>query len=151
MHGAQTVQGKISKTQVDRLRAGEILADGDVRGFVARKLASGVVTFGFRYRDRLTGKQRWYRLGLHGNITAEQARTLAKKAAGQVADKLDPVGEQQEARAEAKKVKQADANTVDAILDAFGNGIPTAFVAAIRSSELLRSTCVQIGPSRSTI
>lgn len=44
---------------------------------------------------------------------------MAKKAAGQVADKLDPVGEQQEARAEAKKVKQADANTVDAILDAF--------------------------------
>ncbi|RZN21114.1 integrase [Bradyrhizobium sp. Leo121] len=113
------MQAKITKTNVDRLTKGQILADKEVRGFVARKLDSGAVTFGYRYRDKMTGKQRWLGLGLHGSITAEQARTLAKKAAGEVADKRDPVAEQEDARAEAKKAVQAAINTVDAVLDAF--------------------------------
>ncbi|WP_245474994.1 site-specific integrase [Bradyrhizobium sp. Leo121] len=115
----QIMQAKITKTNVDRLTKGQILADKEVRGFVARKLDSGAVTFGYRYRDKMTGKQRWLGLGLHGSITAEQARTLAKKAAGEVADKRDPVAEQEDARAEAKKAVQAAINTVDAVLDAF--------------------------------
>lgn len=113
------MQIKITKTAVDRMTKGQILADKEVKGFVARRLDSGAVTFGFRYRDRTSGKQRWLGLGLHGNITAEKARDLAKRAAGEVADKQDPVGEQEEARAEAKKVVQAETNTVDAVLDSF--------------------------------
>lgn len=113
------MQVKISKTQVDRMTAGQILADKEVKGFVARKLDSGAVTFGYRYRDKTTGRQRWLGLGLHGNITAEQARDFAKKAAGEVADKKDPQGELQEARAEAKREELAAINTVNAVLDAF--------------------------------
>ncbi|MCK1443109.1 integrase arm-type DNA-binding domain-containing protein [Bradyrhizobium sp. 2] len=113
------MQVKISKTQVDRMTEGQILADKEVKGFVARKLDSGAVTFGYRYRDKTTGRQRWLGLGLHGNITAEQARDFAKKAAGEVADKKDPQGELQEARAEAKREELAAINTVNAVLDAF--------------------------------
>ncbi|MGN8547808.1 tyrosine-type recombinase/integrase [Bradyrhizobium sp. 13971] len=113
------MQVKISKTQVDRMTAGQILADKEVKGFVARKLDSGAVTYGYRYRDKMTGKQRWLGLGLHGNITADKARDLAKKAAGEVANKQDPVAEQEAARAEAKKEKAAAINTVDTVLDAF--------------------------------
>ena len=80
---------KITKKQVDALTPGCIIADDEVRGFVARKLVSGAVTYGFRYRDRATNKQRWIGLGLHGSVTAEQARNLAKKRAGEVADGRD--------------------------------------------------------------
>ena len=113
------MQVKISKTQVDRMTAGQILADKEVKGFVARKLDSGAVTYGYRYRDKMTGKQRWLGLGLHGNITADKARDLAKKAAGEVANKQDPVAEIEEARAEAKKEKAAAVNTVNSVLDVF--------------------------------
>lgn len=113
------MQVKISKTQVDRMTAGQILADKEVKGFVARCLNSGAVTYGFRYRDKTTGKQRWLGLGLHGSITADQARDLAKKAAGEVAGKKDPQGELEEARAEAKREKLVAANTVNVVLDAF--------------------------------
>ena len=60
------------------------VADGEIKGFVVRKLSSGKVTFGYRYRDP-AGKQKWHGLGLMGSITAEQARILAKKRAGEVA------------------------------------------------------------------
>ncbi|WP_043159306.1 site-specific integrase [Bradyrhizobium sp. Ai1a-2] len=113
------MQTKITKTQIDRMTAGQILADKEVKGFVARKLDSGAVTYGYRYRDKTTGKQRWLGLGLHGSITADKARDLAKKAAGEVANKQDPVGELQEARAEAKRERLAEINTVNAVLDAF--------------------------------
>src|SRR5882724_7106702 len=84
---------KITKRQIDALSPGDLIVDEEVRGFVARKLPSGAVTYGFRYRDKKTSKRRWLRLGLHGSITAEQARILAKKRAGEVADARDPAGE----------------------------------------------------------
>jgi integrase len=86
---------------------------------VARCLPSEAVTYGFRYRDKTTGKQRWLGLGIHGSITAEQARDLAKKRAGDVADHRDPVAELEAKRAEAARERQADAKTVDAVLDQF--------------------------------
>jgi integrase len=112
------MQAKISKRSVDALKSG-ILADTEIKGFVARRLDSGAATYGFRYRDKSTGKQRWVGLGLHGAITADEARILAKKRAGEVADARDPVAEQEESRAAARVAKAADANTVDAILDKF--------------------------------
>src|SRR5581483_406871 len=113
------MQAKISKRSVDALKKG-VLADTEIKGFVARKLDSGAVSYGFRYRDKTTGKQRWLALGIHGNaFTPEQARTLAKKRAGEVADRRDPVAEIEESRAEAKRSQLAETNTVDAILDKF--------------------------------
>lgn len=109
---------KISKSRVDRMIPGEIVADGEIKGFVARKLSSGKVTFGYRYRDA-AGKQKWHGLGMMGSITAEEARTLAKKRAGEVADGRDPSAERVTARAEAAKQRRASSNTVNAILDDF--------------------------------
>jgi integrase len=110
---------KITKRQIDILTSGAILADEEVRGFVVRKLSTGAVTYGFRYRDKTTGKQRWIGLGLHGSITPDQARILAKKRAGEVADGRDPAGEQEETRERQAKAQVAEANTVNAVLDDF--------------------------------
>jgi integrase len=107
---------KITKRQVDNMRPGGILADTEIKGFVARRLPSGIVTYGYRYRDKMTGRQRWIGLGLHGAITPDKARDLAKKRAGEVADSRDPAAEVEMAR---DKAKVAGANTVDAVLDNF--------------------------------
>ncbi len=130
------MQVRITKTKIDAMTAGQILADTEMKGFVARKLDSGAATYGYRYRDKTTGKQRWLGLGLHGsNVTADQARDLAKKAAGEVANKQDPVGELQENRAEAKREKLAAANTVNTVLDAFEKD----HVDALRSGDQVKA------------
>jgi hypothetical protein len=46
---------KITKRKIDALIRGAILADEEVRGFVARKLSTGAVTYGFRYRNKPKG------------------------------------------------------------------------------------------------
>jgi integrase len=132
---------KITTRAVNSLEKG-ILADSEIKGFVVRRLDSGAATFGYRYRDKTTGKQRWIGLGLHGTITADEARTLAKKRAGEVAHARDPVAEQEESRAAAKLAKLADTNTVDAILDKFearhvkglrsGDQVVAAFINHVR-------------------
>lgn len=110
---------KITKTRVDGLEPGQIIYDTEIKGFVARALKSGKVSYGFRYRNR-AGQSKWLGLGIHGSaFTAEQARTQAKKRAGEVADNRDPVTEQEEARADAVKAKKAEINSVDTVLDAF--------------------------------
>lgn len=110
------MKGRISKSTVDALRPGDMLADKEIRGLVARRLLSGVIAYGFRYRDKRTGKRRWLALGLHGSITADEARVLAKKRAGEVADNRDPAAELERAREEAQK---ADHRSVNAVLDAY--------------------------------
>jgi integrase len=112
------VKGKINKTSVERLQVGQIIYDTEVMGFVARSLPSGRISYGFRYRNA-GGQSKWIGLGLHGSITADQARTLAKKRAGEVADDRDPVSERETARAGAIKERAAAVNTVSVILDAF--------------------------------
>jgi integrase len=109
---------KISKTTVEKLNSGESLYDEQVKGFVVRCLDSGVLTYGFRYRNT-GGTSRWMSLGLHGSITAEQARGFAKERAGQVAAGRDPVDEAQKVREAARKAKAVEANTVDVVLNAY--------------------------------
>jgi integrase len=106
------VKAKINKSSVDKLAPGDFIADTEVKNFTARSLPSGVVTYGYRYRVK--GKQRWLPLGLHGGITPQQARRLAKKRAGEVADGRDPVAEQK-----AERQARKGALTVNALLDSF--------------------------------
>ncbi len=106
---------KITKATVEALKSGDILADTEIRGFVARRLPSGVITYGLRYRVGLR-KQRWLALGVHGRVTPEKARRLAKQRVGEVAADRDPASERE---AEQQRVKEASASTVDALLDAF--------------------------------
>jgi integrase len=104
---------KISKSAVDALRPGQILADTNPVGFVARRLPSGAVTYGFRYREK--GRQRWIGLGLHGDITPDQARKKALKVAGEVRDGREPAS----AAAVAAKQRQAAGHILDWLLDNF--------------------------------
>jgi|EndMetStandDraft_5_1072996.scaffolds.fasta_scaffold140865_2 hypothetical protein len=94
------MRGKITKTRVDALRPGDVLADSEVKGFVVRRLPSGAISYGLRYR--VAGRQRSLALGLHGRITPHGARKLAKKKAGEVADDRDPARERQAEQAQAK-------------------------------------------------
>jgi len=111
---------KITKRTVEALRPKSIISDEEIKGFVARRPGSGAVTYGFRYRPKDgPARQRWLTLGRHGNITVEQARTLAKKRAGEVADARDPVAEDKTKQLEKEKAKLAVKNTVNAILDIF--------------------------------
>jgi integrase len=111
---------KISKRSVDALKPQSIISDEEIKGFVARRSGSGAVTYGFRYRPKDgPAKQRWLTLGRHGNITADEARILAKKRAGEVADARDPVAEDRAKQLEKEKAKLAVRNTVNAILDIF--------------------------------
>jgi integrase len=110
---------KISKSAVSALKPGEIITDSNPIGFVARRLPSGSITYGFRYRDKRTGKQRWIGLGVHGAITPDQARKKALKIAGEVRDGGDPVGEGRSAAAVAAKKRQTVGYTLDQLLDDF--------------------------------
>jgi integrase len=101
---------KISKTTVDRLRIGDIIADDAIQGFRARRLPSGRVTYTLRHTNG-GGKRREISLGLHGNVTAEEARVRAKKYAGQAVDS-DPFAEQRAEKAIAGK-------TVGVVFDDF--------------------------------
>ena len=129
------MKAKITKRAVDALDAGQILYDTEIKGFVARCLPSGGVSYGYRYRNA-EGASRWAALGQHGSITAEQARDLAKKRAGEVANDRDPVAEQEARRVEAAKAKVADKNTVNFVLDEF---VARYVEKHLRSAETIKS------------
>jgi integrase len=106
---------KITKSAVDRLKPGAILADQNPIGFVARKLPSGAVTYGYRFRDKESGRQRWIGLGVHGHLTPDQARRKALRIAGEIKDGGNPAS----AATTAAKRRQALGVSVDMLLDDF--------------------------------
>ncbi len=109
--GTRDMQTKIVKRTIDQLQPRQSIADNEVKGFRARCLPSGVITYEFRYRNR-QGQRKFINLGRHGSITADEARVLAKKRAGEVADDRDPATERATERA-------VSTNTVNAVLDNF--------------------------------
>jgi integrase len=125
------MKAKISKRTVDALSFGDVIFDTEVRGFVARRLRSGTVTYGYRYR--VGHSRKWLPLGLHGRITAEQARELAKKRAGEVADYRDPAKEREATRAVTE-------NTVNAVLDRFIARHARARDRELRSADTIERT-----------
>ncbi|MFY9953519.1 tyrosine-type recombinase/integrase [Bradyrhizobium sp.] len=110
----------INKTSVDALAKGASIVDTKVDGFIARKLPSGKVSYGFRYRGK-DHKQWWLSLGVHGQsgVTADTARAQAKVYQGKVAGGKDPGADKQAERDKALKAKLAGKNTVNAVLDQF--------------------------------
>lgn len=103
------MQAKITAKTVAQLRPGQIISDTEIRGFGARCWPSGVISFDLRYRT--PSGERWrLSLGQHGTLTADEARKLAKKRAGEIADDRDPV-------AERKVVTAKATNTVDVVLN----------------------------------
>lgn len=104
---------KISKSAINRLQPGQVIADSNPVGFVARRLPSGAVSYGFRYRHRETGRQHW--VGLGTDLAPEQARKKALKVAAQAKDGDKPAS----AAVEAAKRRQSWGYTVDRLLDDF--------------------------------
>lgn len=105
---------KLTKRVVDDLEPGQQLFDQTVRGFGARALPSGRVSFFLKYVDRATGKQRLATLGQHGNITVEKARTLAEGMRGRISEGKDPALERK-----IEKLNRGRATTVSELLDDF--------------------------------
>ena len=87
---------KLTKRTVETtkppLKGDRFVWDGEVRGFGLRVYTSGRRLFVFQYQ-MVTGVTRRLALGEFPAITADHARTLAKAAASQVADGLDPQGD----------------------------------------------------------
>ena len=94
--------GRITKRSVDALKcaAGKdrtFLWDRDVSGFGVGAFPSGKKIYVVQYRQN--GRSRRAKLGEHGRLTPEQARSLAKKALGAVESGADPVAERRASRA----------------------------------------------------
>jgi integrase len=79
--------------------------DTQIQGFNLRVTATGRRLYVLTYRFR--GKLSEYSLGVHGNITPEQARTLAKKLSGQVASNIDIKQERLERIQESQRGRNA--------------------------------------------
>lgn len=107
------MRGKISKRAVDALAPGEHLWDTEIKGFVARKLPSACVCYGLKYTSAKSGRQRWFALGMHGALTAEQARSMAMMHRGRIASGLDPQSDR-----EAERIQRTGITTVTKLLDA---------------------------------
>jgi integrase len=102
---------KITEKAVKALAIGSRLTDEAIEGFVARRLPSGKVSFGYQY-TAAAGGRKWMGIGLHGAVTVDEARARAKEFAGLVAVHRDPAAELKTATARSE-------NTVDHVLDKF--------------------------------
>lgn len=104
---------KVTKRTVESLRKGETPAvwyDGRLAGFGVRVMPSGRRFYFARYRNK-HGRSRWFTIGEHGEVTAEAARTMAKRILQAVAiDGGDPSAEREAFRA---------APTVNDLLDRY--------------------------------
>ncbi|MEM1179032.1 MAG: Arm DNA-binding domain-containing protein, partial [Acidobacteriota bacterium] len=74
-----------------------VIWDTEIKGFGVRVNPGGTKTYVYSYRNKW-GKPRLKTIGKHGNITAEQARRMAKREAAAVVDGDDPLAERQAAR-----------------------------------------------------
>ena len=87
-------KGKITKTSVERIRpraTEAYLWDTDLIGFGVKVTPQGRRVYLIQYRiGGRRGVTRRYTIGRHGEVTADQARKLAKKLLGQVASGSDP-------------------------------------------------------------
>lgn len=90
---------KLTKRVVDGMEPGDrdyVVWDREIAGFGVRVRRSGTKTYVFKYRHR--AEQRWYSIGKHGQVTADQAR----RKAGEL-NVLVITGEDPEAMKQAKR------------------------------------------------
>lgn len=109
---------KLTKTEADKAAptvSRYCIWDTEIKGFGLRVQPSGSKSYVFLYRTP-EGVKRWFTIGTHGNLTAEQARTKAKELAGGIATGKahDPAGHKQ-ARRQALTISELfDAYTASA-------------------------------------
>jgi integrase len=101
--------GHISKRSVDALKASDrdqFLWDDEIRGFGVKVTPAGKKTYIFQYRIAgRAGATRRATLGLHGNLTPDDARTAAKDAATLVSKGIHPTDDKRD-REKARKAKK---------------------------------------------
>lgn len=100
---------KITKTVVDKapIPEGEptFIRDNQLKGFGVRITNKG--TKSFVVEKRINGRNRRMTLGRYGELTVEQARTLAQRTLGKIAFGEDPAAEKQRKLAQGTTLKQA--------------------------------------------
>ena len=87
---------RITKRAVDALRCPAdrdrvFLWDDDLSGFGVAAMPSGTKVYVAQYRQH--GRSRRMKLGEHGRLTPDEARSMAKKVLGAVEDGKDPIEE----------------------------------------------------------
>lgn len=83
-----TVTKRITRQALKKIGAGEILWDGELKGFGARRQKDAVTFF---LKCRFKGKQRWVTIGRMGNPwTLETARTEALRRMVAITEGVDP-------------------------------------------------------------
>jgi integrase len=88
---------KLTKRFVEAQRptAGNLVFfDDQMPGFGVRVMPSGKRSYFVQYRNR-HGRSRWFTIGLHGKVTADGARKIARKVLDAVQDGKDPAGERE--------------------------------------------------------
>jgi integrase len=127
------LQKRIGLKDVRALKPGEIIWDGAVGGFHARRQKSKTVSYIVVYRTA-EGRQRWQTIGRHGSPwTPDTAREAAKRILGQVVDGADPAAEKH-----AKRKAESVAELCDLYLaDAEAGRLLTRRKAAKKASTIL--------------
>jgi integrase len=104
---------RIGLKEIRALKPGEIIWDGAVGGFHARRQQSKTVSYIVVYRNA-EGRQRWHTIGRHGSPwTPEMAREAAKRILGHVVDGADPAAEKHAKRKAASVAELCDLYLAD--------------------------------------
>jgi integrase len=105
---------------IDRSRGRHQVWDSELKGFGIQVEASGTTTYIVRYRPKGLGRdgaRRFYKIGRHGALTADEARSQAKALLGRVAAGDDPASEQADSRA--AHIERKAALTFDVLIERF--------------------------------
>jgi integrase len=123
--------GQIGKRDIAALQPGQVIWDGAISGFGARRQV-GAVSYMLIYRTA-EGRQRWHTIGRHGSPwTPDTARREAKRLLGSVAGGIDPAALKQ-----AKRSAQSVAELCDLYLaDAEAGRVLTRRKAAKKTSTI---------------
>ena len=74
-----------------------VLFDEQVTGFGLRIMPSGVRSYFVQYRSQ-DGRSRWFTIGTHGRVTAEEARKRARQILAEVTQGKDPAADRDTSR-----------------------------------------------------
>jgi integrase len=83
-------RARIGLREVRTLQPNQLIWDGTVSGFGARRQTGGLVSYFLKYRT-VDGRQRWLTIGRHGSPwTPDTARNRAKELLGEIIGGADP-------------------------------------------------------------
>lgn len=106
----RTAKTRITISSVAALKPGQGIFDSALRGFRARRLPSGTVTFAYEYWHAEEQRSRSLALGVLGEVTVDEARRKAQQHAGVIAGgERDPAAERD----------RGERDSLDAMLDNF--------------------------------